>query len=208
MKQTLKLLLFFLHHQAFDADSPANAILSYRLTGGSNQQNFDVDLLTGTLFVKGIDSLDSSTDLRVQITVRDNLGLLDNLNITVLYKIRFKNRNKTSSIITTPLKYIYPLKQLFQVKSLKDDFISLMKANSINESLTDEIFASDLSRILGYQVVVLRMEKSPDNGNNSPTTKSGFNYNLNIYALNKTVFVTRAEFIEYVEVFLLSKSKH
>ena len=74
-----------------------------------------------------------------------------------------------------------------------------MKANSATDTLSDETIASDLSRILGYRVVVLRMEKSPDSGNNSPASKSGFIYNANIYALNQTAFVTRTEFIEYVD---------
>jgi|LakMenEpi03Aug12_release.lakeMendotaPanAssembly.Ray.scaffolds.fasta_scaffold480548_2 hypothetical protein len=45
---------------------------------------FDIDLQTGSLFVKGIDKLNWETIRTVQIVARDKLGLEDTLNITVL----------------------------------------------------------------------------------------------------------------------------
>lgn len=44
---------------------------------------FDMDLLAGSLFVKGIDTLNWETSRTVQIAARDKHGLQGTLNITV-----------------------------------------------------------------------------------------------------------------------------
>lgn len=56
-----------------------------------------------------------------------------------------------------------------------------------------------MSRILGCQVVVLRMEKSPAlPARVTPSALEGYNYKITLYALNKTTFITRDEFTQYV----------
>jgi hypothetical protein len=46
---------------------------------------FDIDLLSGSLFVKGLDSINWKTNRTVQIVARDQLGLEDTLSIIVCY---------------------------------------------------------------------------------------------------------------------------
>ena len=75
-----------------------------------------------------------------------------------------------------------------------------MKAQSQTDSLTAETVANDMSRILGYQVVVLRIEKSPNLlVRLTQAAVSGYNYKITLYALNKTTFITREEFTRYVQ---------
>lgn len=58
------------------------------------------------------------------------------------------------------------------------------------ESLSDELISTDLSRILGYRVMVLRKEKT--------TSKRAidFDYEISLYAVNISynVFVSRSDF--------------
>jgi hypothetical protein len=75
-----------------------------------------------------------------------------------------------------------------------------LKAKSQTDSLTEETVSNDMSRILGYQVVVLRIEKSPDISLRvTQAALIGYNYKVTLYALNKTTFITREEFTQYVQ---------
>ncbi|XP_046642882.1 chitinase-like protein PB1E7.04c isoform X5 [Daphnia pulicaria] len=149
--------------KAYDGDQVENATLTYHVMNEFDV--FDMDLLAGSLFVKGVDTLNWETSRTVQIAARDKHGLQGTLNITV--------------------------------KPLSDNFITLMNAKSQSDSLTDETVASDMSRILGCQVVVLRMEKSPAlSARVTPSALEGYNYKITLYALNKTTFITRDEFTQ------------
>ncbi|XP_046463996.1 protocadherin Fat 4-like isoform X11 [Daphnia pulex] len=149
--------------KAYDGDQVENATLTYHVM--NEFEVFDMDLLAGSLFVKGVDTLNWETSRTVQIAARDKHGLQGTLNITV--------------------------------KPLSDNFITLMNAKSQSDSLTDETVATDMSRILGCQVVVLRMEKSPAlSARVTPSALEGYNYKITLYALNKTTFITRDEFTQ------------
>ncbi|XP_045035320.1 uncharacterized protein LOC116930806 isoform X10 [Daphnia magna] len=151
--------------KAFDSDSQENASLSYHLA--NEFEFFDIDVLTGSLFVRGVDSLDSTSSRTVQVLARDKHGLQDSLNITV--------------------------------KSLGDDFIALMKAKSDTDTLTAETVASDLSRILGYPTVVLRIEKGPDSGGSVKQLRNGYAYSVTLYAVNNTAFIAREEIVKKLD---------
>ncbi|KAI9550662.1 hypothetical protein GHT06_006214 [Daphnia sinensis] len=151
--------------KAFDPDSPENASLSYHLA--NEFEYFDIDVLTGSLFVRGLDSLDSTSSRTVQVLARDKHGLQDSLTITV--------------------------------KSLGEDFIALMKAKSDTDTLTVETVANDLSRILGCQTVILRIEKGPDSGASVKQLRNGYAYSITFYAVNNTAFIAREAIVKKLD---------
>ncbi|XP_057366143.1 uncharacterized protein LOC130687004 isoform X2 [Daphnia carinata] len=151
--------------KAFDPDSQENASLTYHLA--NEFEYFDIDVLTGSLFVRGLDSLDSTSSRTVQVLARDKHGLQDSLSITV--------------------------------KSLGEDFIAFMKAKSDTDVLTADTVASDLSRILGYQTVVLRIEKGPDSGASVRQLPNGYAYSITFYAVNHTAFIAREEIVKKLD---------
>lgn len=76
------------------------------------------------------------------------------------------------------------------MRALDDDFILMMMASSDSNVLTAETISSDLSRILSYQVTVLRMEKT------LKSRATGFDYSIIVYAVKSTDFVSRNAFIK------------
>lgn len=67
--------------KAFDSDSKENASLTYHLA--DEFEIFDIDALSGSLYGRGLDSLDSTSSRTVQVLAKDKHGLQDTLSITV-----------------------------------------------------------------------------------------------------------------------------
>ncbi len=79
------------------------------------------------------------------------------------------------------------------MRALEDDYITQISAQG-SESLSDELVSTDLSRILGYRVMILHKEKTTSN-----KRALDFDYAISLYAVNTSynTFVSRTDFEKY-----------